>query len=231
MNEWNTLAFLVLPYLSLTIFAVGHLYRYFTDPFGWNSRSSELLDKKSLKYGAYLFHGGILLTLLGHCGGLLIPQALFDAAGINGEAHTRMAITVGAVIGLAAFAGILGLTGRRIAKDRIRRTTSAGDWATLLLLLGVVSAGLYNVFFGGYYVLDTIAPWIRSIVTLAPEPGLMRDVPATYQVHILGAFILFAFSPFSRLVHIWSVPLGYLFRRYLVFRVPTGKDKTNAVQE
>jgi nitrate reductase gamma subunit len=229
MGEWNTLAFLVVPYVSLTIFVVGHLYRYFTDPFGWNSRSSELLDKKSLKYGSYLFHGGILLTLLGHSGGLLIPQAVFDAVGLSGAAHTRMAITVGSVIGLAAFAGILGLTGRRIAKERIRKSTSAGDWVTLLLLLAVVSAGLYNVFFGGYYVLDTIAPWIRSIVTLAPEPGLMRDVPATYQVHIVGAFILFAFSPFSRLVHIWSVPLAYLFRRFIVFRSPPGREKTNAL--
>jgi nitrate reductase gamma subunit len=231
MDEWNTLAFLVLPYLSLAVFAVGHLYRYFTDPLGWNSRSSELLEKNSLKYSSYLFHGGILLTLVGHAGGLLIPQAIYDKVGISGETHTRMAIWVGAVIGLGAFGGLMGLTGRRIFKERVRGVTAASDWAALLLLPAVVGAGLYNVFFGGYYVLDTIAPWVRSIVILAPEPGLMSDVPASYQIHILGAFILFAFSPFTRLVHIWSVPFTYLFRRFLVFRAPAGREETNAVQK
>ena len=34
----------------------------------------------------------------------------------------------------------------------------------------------------------------------------MRDVPFTYKLHILAAFALFAFSPFSRLIHIWSLP-------------------------
>jgi nitrate reductase gamma subunit len=29
---------------------------------------------------------------------------------------------------------------------------------------------------------------------------------------------LLAFSPFSRLVHIWSVPLTYPLRRYVLFR-------------
>jgi nitrate reductase gamma subunit len=34
----------------------------------------------------------------------------------------------------------------------------------------------------------------------------------------LSALALLGFSPFSRLVHIWSVPVTYLFRRYVVFR-------------
>ncbi|GKT08276.1 hypothetical protein DSTSK_15810 [Desulforhabdus sp. TSK] len=87
-----------------------------------------------------------------------------------------------------------------------------------LLLLLVIGVGTYNVFFGHYYVLDTVAPWIRGIVTLTPEPGLLYDVPWSYKLHILLAFTLFALSPFTRLIHIWSIPIPYLFRNYLVFR-------------
>ncbi len=231
METWNLLAFEVIPYLCLTTFTVGHLYRYFTDPFRWNARSSEILEKGSLKYASHLFHWGVILTFFGHAGGLLIPQSVFDAAGIDGRTHTYLSIYLGAPFGLAVFLGILFLTWRRLAKERVRVVTSVKDWVTLLLLLEVIGMGTYNVFFGGYYILDTVAPWIRSIVVLSPNPALMKDVPLTYQAHILGAFILFAFSPFSRLVHIWSVPLGYLFRRYLLYRQWDAEKRLNVFEK
>ena len=62
------------------------------------------------------------------------------------------------------------------------------------------------------------SPWIRGILTFHPDPGLMAEVPFQYKLHILAAFALLAFSPFTRLVHIWSVPLFYIFRRPLLFR-------------
>jgi nitrate reductase gamma subunit len=218
MTWVEILAFVGFPYLALATFVVGHTYRYVTDAFGWNARSSELLDKESLKTGITVFHWGILLTLVGHTGGLLIPQSLYDAMGINGQTHTRIAYYSGFVVGVAAFVGIFLLFRRRLSRTRLRATTTMNDWITLLLLVWVIGAGLYNVAFEHFYVLDTIAPWIRGIVTLRPDPTLMRDVPLSYKVHILSALALLGFSPFSRLVHIWSVPVTYLFRRYVVFR-------------
>jgi len=218
MNWVETLAFVGFPYLALATFVVGHTYRYVTDAFGWNAGSSEFLDKESLRTGITVFHWGILLTLVGHTGGLLIPQHLYDAMGISAQTHTKIAYYSGWVVGVAAFVGILFLIWRRVSRQRVRSTTSVNDWVTLVLLTWVIGAGLYNVAFEHFYVLDTIAPWIRGIVTLRPDPTLMRDVPFSYKVHILSALALLGFSPFSRLVHIWSVPLTYLFRRYVVFR-------------
>lgn len=84
MDIGNTLAFLVFPYITLTIFTFGHLSRYLIDRYGWNARSSEFLEKKKLFLGATIFHWGILLTLLGHAGGLLTPQRFLDRLGIDG---------------------------------------------------------------------------------------------------------------------------------------------------
>jgi nitrate reductase gamma subunit len=212
------LAFVVFPYLALATFVVGHTYRYVTDAFGWNARSSELLEKENLKLGITVFHWGILLTLVGHTGGLLIPQSLYDAVGMDGQTHTRIAYFSGWVVGVAALVGIVLLLQRRLSRPRLRATTTMNDWMTLVLLVWVIGAGFYNVAFEHFYVLDTIAPWIRGIVTLRPDPTLMRDVPLSYKVHILSALALLGFSPFSRLVHIWSVPVTYLFRRYVLFR-------------
>jgi nitrate reductase gamma subunit len=188
------------------------------DPLLWNAKSSEFLEKKRLYSGITLFHWGILLTLLGHAGGLLIPQTLFDMVGIDGQAHTRIAYWSGLVVGAAAFFGSILLLWRRVSVKRIRATTTFNDYVTLSGLIFVTGAGMYNVVFGHFYVLDTIAPWIRGIVFFHPNPELMLEVPLSYKIHVLSAFVLLGFSPFSRLVHIWSAPFTYLLRRYILFR-------------
>ena len=221
MNILNTLAFVVFPYLALTTLVVGHLYRYLTNPYDWNSKSSELLDKKGLKFGITIFHWGIIFTLLGHGAGLLIPQKYWDAVGINSQAHTLLATYSGFIVGAMALLGLALLIYRRISKDRILATTSLNDFVTLGLLFFVVATGFANVISGLYEhfdILTTIAPWLRGILTLTPDASLMLEVPLRFKVHILAVLALLGFSPFSRLVHIWSVPLTYFFRRWIVFR-------------
>jgi nitrate reductase gamma subunit len=218
MDYGHIFWFGVFPYLSLTTFILGHLYRYFTNPFDWNPKSSEILSKEGLKYGVYLFHAGVLLAFVGHAGGLLTPQGIFDAVGIDGGTHTKLAIWLGVPFGWLAFVGVVWLLLRRLLQKRIFLNSRLENFVALGLLLWVIGTGFYNVHFGGFYILDTVAPWIRGIVLLRPDPGLMVDVPLSYKLHVIGAFVLFGVSPFTRLVHILSVPWRYPLRRYLVFR-------------
>jgi nitrate reductase gamma subunit len=218
MYSFNTLAFLVFPYLALTIFVLGHAYRYYTDLSHWSSRSSELLDKTGLRYGILIFHWGIIVTFFGHFAGLLTPQWLLDRVGISAKMHDAASLSVGMVVGTLALVGLIVLLFRRLTSPRIRATSSVNDVVVLGLLLIVVGLGSFNAFFRRYDVLHTIAPWIRSIITFSPDPELVRSVPWSYKLHILAALTVLAYSPFSRLVHIWSVPVQYPFRRYILFR-------------
>ncbi len=218
MNPTQVFVFEVFPYLCLTVFAVGHAFRYVTDRYGWNARSSEFLEKKRLRIGSVLFHWGILGTLLGHAGGLLIPQTLFDRVGFDSRAHLFVAYWSGLLVGLAALAGSVVLLWRRAAHPRVRAAGTLNDLITMAGLALVVGLGVYNVVFGHFNVLDTVAPWIRGILILRPDAALMAGVPWSYKLHILSALALLAFSPFSRLVHIWSAPVFYLFRHPILFR-------------
>jgi nitrate reductase gamma subunit len=215
---FNTLAFLVFPYVMLTVFFVGHSYRYLTDRFDWNAKSSELLEKESLRYGVFLFHWGIIFTFVGHFSGLLTPQWLLDRVGITADIHDFIAINTGRLFGLMTLIGLVMLFRRRVANARVRSAGSINDLVVLASLFFVVLFGTYNTFFAHYDVLYSVAPWIRGIVTLTPDPDLMLPVPWSYKIHILGAFALLGFSPFSRLVHIWSLPVTYLVRPHLSFR-------------
>lgn len=214
----NTLAFLVFPYLMLTVFVVGHSYRYCTDRFYWNAKSSELLEKETLRFGIVLFHWGMIFTFVGHFFGLLTPQWLLDTVGITAEIHDFVAVNTGRLFGLMTLIGLIILVRRRVTNARVRSAGSINDLVVLTLLSVVVFLGTYNTFFARYDVLYSIAPWIRSIVTFTPDPELMLPVPWSYKIHILGAFTILGYSPFSRLVHIWSLPVTYMVRPYLSFR-------------
>jgi nitrate reductase gamma subunit len=231
MDLTYDLVFTVFPYICLATFVVGHSYRYVTDRYAWNAHSSEFLEKKSLFYGSILFHWGIVLTFLGHAGGLLIPQRFYDAFGIHAGVHMAVAYWMGLLVGIAAFAGSLLLLRRRIINRRVKAAGTVNDLVTIGGLVLVIGLGLYNVVFGHYNVLYTLAPWIRGIVTLTPTPELMREVPFSYKLHVLSALALLGFSPFSRLVHIWSLPLFYFVRSRIVFRRrPSGNIRPGDLQ-
>jgi nitrate reductase gamma subunit len=70
----NELLFVVVPYVCLTVFVVGHLWRYRYDKFGWTTRSSQLYENRLLRIGSPLFHFGMLGVVGGHVIGLLVPQ-------------------------------------------------------------------------------------------------------------------------------------------------------------
>lgn len=222
MDLSYTLMFTVFPYLCLATFVVGHAYRYITDRFGWNARSSEFLEKKALFAGSVLFHWGIVFTFLGHAAGLLMPQRVLDRLGVNGQAHMEIAYWSGLAVGIAAFIGALLLLKRRLTHPRVKAVHRLNDTITISAVSLVVAAGLYNVVFGHYNVLYSVAPWIRGIVTFTPDAMLMKAVPLSYKIHVTAAWALLGFSPFSRLVHIWSAPVFYFFRRHIVFRRNSG---------
>ncbi len=224
MDPAYTLIFTVFPYLCLATFLVGHAYRYVTDRYGWNARSSEFLEKKSLFAGSVIFHWGIVGTFFGHAAGLLMPQRILDRLGIDSQVHMEIAYWSGLAVGIAAFIGALLLLQRRLTHPRLKAVRRLNDTITIGAICLVVGAGIYNVVFGHYNVLYSVAPWIRGIVTFTPDAMLMKAVPLSYKIHVIAAWTLLGFSPFSRLVHIWSAPVFYLLRRRIVFRRLAGQS-------
>ncbi|MFE7314761.1 respiratory nitrate reductase subunit gamma [Streptomyces sp. NPDC057555] len=63
-----------------------------------------------------------------------------------------------------------------------------------------------------------VSVWFRSLFTLDPDVAAMAHAPLVYQVHAALAMVLFALWPFSRLIHAFTAPVGYLVRPYVVYR-------------
>ncbi len=218
MNDFiNQMAFGWYPYLAVTVLVVGSIFRFDAQQFGWRSQSSQFLRKRQMMLGSNLFHMGILVLLVGHFIGLLTPITVFDTLGVSHSFKQTAALVVGGLAGLAAFVGCSLLLHRRLLDPRIRRSSSWGDIAVLVLLWLQLILGILTTYWTIQHLdgseMVRFMSWANGILTLDPAaPELIKDVALVYKLHIVLGLTLFLITPFTRLVHIWSAPLTYLIR-------------------
>ncbi|WP_277452182.1 respiratory nitrate reductase subunit gamma [Janibacter sp. DB-40] len=215
----------IVPYLCLATFVIGHVWRWRYDQFGWTTRSSQLYESKLLRIGSPLFHFGMLGVVAGHIIGLVIPKLWTDAMGISDETYHVVALAGGIPAGLATLAGLAILVYRRRTTGPVFSATTVNDKVMYVFLGAVIVFGMWNTVagslleFGGHYnYREGVSPWWRSIFIFQPEPQLMAEAPWGFKAHAMSAMILFAMWPFTRLVHVFSAPIGYLTRPYIVYR-------------
>ncbi|TDE21365.1 respiratory nitrate reductase subunit gamma [Actinomadura sp. 6K520] len=217
------LLWVALPYVTIAVFVLGHIWRYRYDKFGWTTRSSQLYERRLLRIGSPLFHFGILVVLLGHVGGLAIPDRWTEAVGITEDMYHVIAVVLGTVAGFCTLAGLAILIYRRRTVGPVFAATTRNDKLmyavlALVILLGLAATVAANIVGGGYNYRETVSPWFRSVFYLRPDPDLMTGVPILFQLHALSALALFCIWPFTRLVHMLTAPVGYLTRPYIVYR-------------
>jgi nitrate reductase gamma subunit len=131
--------------------------------------------------------------------------------------HT-LALYGGTIAGLMALIGVSLFIYRRLTNARLKVHTSTMDWITLILLFAIILLGNINTIFIHYNYRETVAPWFRGLWVFTPNYTLMADVPFLLKLHIFLVFVLTAIFPFTRLVHILSIPLSYIFRRPIIYR-------------
>jgi nitrate reductase gamma subunit len=217
----NIVLWMTAPYVAFTSFVVGHVWRYRTDQFGWTTRSSQIYESRLLRMGSPLFHFGLLGVFGGHVVGLLIPESWTSAVGVPEWGYHLVAVAMGSLAGFAVVTGLGILLYRRITVPEVRRATTRSDKLMYALLVGALATGMLNTLanvFASYNYRETVSPWFRSIFSLHPAVELMADAPWTFQLHALIVLALLGIWPYTRLVHMFSAPAGYLVRPYLVYR-------------
>lgn len=224
MSYLDSLLFGIYPYIALAVFVVGSLIRYDRDQYTWKTGSSQLLESKQLRLGSNAFHIGIIMVLAGHFVGLLTPHQVWDFLGVTAAFKQKIAMGLGGVFGIICFYGMTILINRRLNNPRIRATSSTMDIAILLLLyvqliLGLISIGFSFNHMDGSEMLKLMA-WAQYLVTFQGNEAAMSiaSVGLIYKLHVALGMTLFVLFPFSRLVHVWSVPIQYLRRNYQVVR-------------
>ncbi len=207
----------IYPYIALSVLVIGSVARYERDPFTWKSSSSQLLRRRQLVWGSILFHVGILVIFLGHLIGLLTPLSVFHALGVSDTFKQTLAVVAGGIAGVMALIGGGMLFHRRWTDPRIRATSSFWDIAILALLLAQLVLGIATIFVsvqhldGGEMV--KFMTWAQMIFTFqAGAADQIVDVALVFKLHLFLGLTIFLVFPFTRLVHMISAPLRYLWR-------------------
>ncbi|WP_448566739.1 respiratory nitrate reductase subunit gamma [Thermus sp.] len=215
--NWSTLLFGVFPYVALTLAVAVTAYRMIYRPFSVSAQSSQLLEQKRLFFGSVAMHWGLVLVLLGHLVALLLPKGLLLWNAVPVRLYL-LEIT-GLALGIWALFGTYLLLARRISVARVRAASTPMDYLVLVVILisaltGVLTAVLYR--YGSFWFPAVMTPYLWSILTLQPRPELIRDLPFWTQLHVFNFWLFLAVFPFSRLVHIITVPLGYVLRPWQI---------------
>lgn len=227
MTALDVLLWGVLPYVVLVVVVTGTAWRYRYDRFGWTTRSSQLYESRLLRLGSPLFHFGLLVVIVGHVIGLLIPKSWTDAVGLSQEAYHVQALALGAIAGFCTLVGIGILIYRRRTTGPVFMATTRNDKLMYVVLVAAIVAGLVTTLLGAaggeeHNYRLTVSPWFRSLFVLQPDVAAMSRAGLAFHIHVLIAMALFALWPFTRLVHAFTAPVGYLFRPYVVYRSRTG---------
>jgi len=207
----------IYPYIALSVMIMASIARYERDPFTWKSKSSQLLRKRQFIVGSVLFHVGVLVIFAGHFVGLLTPIWVFDTLGISHGAKQILAMVAGGIAGLMALAGGAILLNRRLNDPRVRANSSFADTAILALLMIQLLLGLGTIPVSAQHLdgheMTTFMAWAQGILTFrADAADQIINASWIFKTHIFLGLTIFLLFPFTRLVHIVSAPVRYLWR-------------------
>ena len=222
MSYLHQFAFQIYPYIALAVFFIGSWVRFDKSMYTWRTGSSQLLSDKGMRVGSNLFHVGVLAILGGHLVGLLTPHSVYEHF-ITAPQKQLMAMVVGGVFGALCFIGISILLVRRLTNPRVRATGTFGDTLVLVLLFAQLVLGMVSIAVSAGHmdggVMMQLGEWAQHIVTFRwGAANFITDVHWIYKLHVFLGMTLFLIAPFTRLVHVWSIPVSYLWRPYQVVR-------------
>lgn len=220
--------FIVFPYVAVIIFLLVSIRRYRTEAFTFSSLSSQFLENQQHFWGLVPFHFGIITVLTGHFVAFLIPKEIL---AWNSQPLRLYILEAAALV--AALLTLIGLTAiimRRLTVPKVKKVTSTADWVVFASFVVQILSGIYVAVFhswGSSWFAALAAPYLWSLVTLNPDISFITAMPWMVKVHIVSAWLMIAFAPFTRLVHILVVPNPYLWRKPQVVRWYGIKRKTN----
>jgi len=205
------------PYVAFITAVVMGVYRYFYDRFSYSSLSSQFLENRQLFWGSIPWHYGIVIILLTHLFAILFP--IVWASLVGDLVRLYVVEVTGLVLGFLSIVGLVLLIVRRIVRPRLLVITSVMDWVLLAALLFQVITGVYIALiyrWGSVWYLQTAVPWLWSLIKLNPQVDYIMPLPLIVKLHMFNAFVIIALFPFTRLVHIFTIPIAYLWRPYQV---------------
>lgn len=219
MAYFDPVFFGILPYVALFVFFLVTIQRYRSRTFSYTSLSSQFLENRLHFWAVVPFHYGILAVLAGHIIAFLIPQEIL--AWNSNPIRLYVLEISGLIFGILTAMGLIASIIRRMKVHKIGVVTTKLDWILYAMLLIQVVTGIeiaVRLPWGSSWFAAIASPYFWSILKFNPQIDLISPLPWLVKLHIINAYAVIGYFPFTRLVHVLVIPNPYLWRKPQVAR-------------
>ncbi|NQU04097.1 MAG: sulfate reduction electron transfer complex DsrMKJOP subunit DsrM [Syntrophaceae bacterium] len=159
-------------------------------------------SSKWLWIGALAFHYSFIVILLRHLRLFMetSPSCLNLLESLDGFFILYTPTVY--LSGLVLLAAIIYLLFRRIFDMKVRYISLAADYFPLFMILGIGITGLFMRYF---YRVDMVAVKELTLGLATFHPTIPEGIGAIFYMHLFLVSILFAYFPFSKLMHMPGV--------------------------
>lgn len=192
----------------------GVLIRMFLEVFFFRSLfrnlKTELTNGGKVVYGSakwlwlagLAFHYCFLIILLRHIRFFATPAPSYLSLLENLDGFLQIGVPRLFITGVVLLAAVIYLFLRRIFIPQVRYISLAADYFPLFLIMGIASTGILMRYF---FKVNIVGVKTLTMGLVSLNPVIPENVGAIFYVHILLVSVLFAYFPFSKLVHMGGV--------------------------
>jgi nitrate reductase gamma subunit len=211
--------FAILPYMVAITFLPVTIQRYRARGFTYSSLSSQFLENQQHFWSLVPFHYGILVVIAGHFVAFLLPKQLL---AWNTQPLRLYILEISALIfAVLSLIGLCAALLRRFTASKVRIVTTTRDWVLFGLLAVQIASGIGVAIFhpwGSSWFAAAVTPYLWSLAKLSPNLAAVSAMPFLAKFHIVNAYLVIGYFPFTRLVHVLVIPNPYLWRKPQVVR-------------
>jgi nitrate reductase gamma subunit len=155
--------------------------------------------------GALAFHWSFLIIFLRHLRFFLEPVPLFVQWLERIDELFQVAVPTLFLTDVVLVVALLYLLGRRFLNPMVRYISLASDYLALYLLLAVALSGILMRYFTK---VDLLAAKQLALGLVTLRPTVPEGIGLAFYIHVFFVSVLFAYFPFSKLMHMGGVFLS-----------------------
>ncbi|MFZ5448765.1 MAG: sulfate reduction electron transfer complex DsrMKJOP subunit DsrM [Thermodesulfobacteriota bacterium] len=153
---------------------------------------------KWLWLGAIAFHYAFLVVILRHLRFFMEPVAFPITLLSEVDGFFQFFTPAVYLSGVVLVVAVAYLLARRITNPSMRYISLAADYFPLLLILGI---GLTGILLRYFFKTDVVAVKELAIGLVTLHPKVPAGISPLFYIHLFLVCVLFAYFPFSKLMH------------------------------
>ena len=160
---------------------------------------------KSLWLFALMFHYSFLIVFLRHFRFFLEPAPMLITGIEFVDAILQIGVPTLYLTDVFLVAGVTFLLGRRLWDPKLSYISLASDYFPLFLILAIALSGIYMRYCAK---VDVIAIKELAIGLISFKPVIPKNIGWAFYMHFFLVCVLWAYFPFSKLMHLGGVFLS-----------------------